>query len=269
MTTRERVTRIFNHQEADRIPIADEPWESTIARWKREGMPQDADWRDYFDVDKFERFQVDVSPQFKRETVEETDKYIVSTTEFGVTLKYLKGEETTPEFVDFTITDSAKWEEAKKRINHDTSRIDWDFIKKNLPTWNAKGHWTEALFWFGFDVTHSWIVGMETFLIGILEEPDWAMDMFHTILDVNIELYTQIWDAGYRFDGIFMYDDMGYKNSQFFSVDTYREILKPAHKKAFDWAAERGIPSRLHSCGMIEPFIPELIEIGLKALNPL
>jgi len=269
MTTKERVARIYNRQDVDRVPITDEPWRGTISRWKREGMPQDADWRDYFGVDKFERFQVDVSPQYKRELLEETDTYTVSTTEFGVTLKYLKGEDTTPEFVDYTVTDPAKWQEAKKRLNHDISRIDWDFVKKNLPAWNANGHWVEALFWFGFDVTHSWMVGMETFLIGILEDPDWAIDMFHTILDVNIALYDKIWDAGYKFDSIFIFDDMGYKQSQFFSVKTYREILKPAHKRAFEWAANRGIPSRLHSCGMVEPFVPELIEIGLSALNPL
>jgi len=269
MTTKERVKRTYNRQEIDRIPITDHPWEGTINRWKREGMPQTADWREFFGVDKFELFQVDVSPQYKRELVEETETYTVSTTEFGVTLKYLKGEDATPEFLDYTVTDPAKWEEAKKRINHDTSRINWDFVKKNLPAWNAEGRWIDALFWFGYDITHSWMVGMEAMLIGMLEEPEWAIDMFNTMLDANIALFDQVWDAGYRFDGLFMYDDMGYKNSQFFSIDTYRELLKPAHKRAYEWAANKGIPSRLHSCGMVEPFVPELIEIGLNALNPL
>jgi len=39
MTSHERFQRMFAHQEADRIPIIDGPWEATIERWQREGMP--------------------------------------------------------------------------------------------------------------------------------------------------------------------------------------------------------------------------------------
>ena len=62
---------------------------------------------------------------------------------------------------------------------------------------------------------------------------------------------------------------MGYKLNQFFSVRTYRELLKPVHKRAVDWAHAKGVKVRLHSCGDIRPFIPELVEIGIDGLNPL
>jgi hypothetical protein len=38
MTSRERYARIFAHQEADRVPVIDGPWDATIERWQREGM---------------------------------------------------------------------------------------------------------------------------------------------------------------------------------------------------------------------------------------
>ncbi|MCZ7545848.1 MAG: hypothetical protein M5R40_21040 [Anaerolineae bacterium] len=41
------------------------------------------------------------------------------------------------------------------------------------------------------------------------------------------------------------------------------------HKRAIDWAHAKGIKARLHSCGDVNPFLPELIEIGLDGLNPL
>lgn len=62
---------------------------------------------------------------------------------------------------------------------------------------------------------------------------------------------------------------MGYKQNQFFSLEMYRRLLKPAHKRACDWARAHGVYTHLHSCGDIRPFIPELIEIGIDALNPL
>ena len=41
------------------------------------------------------------------------------------------------------------------------------------------------------------------------------------------------------------------------------------HKRAVDWAHERGMTAELHSCGFIEPLIPDLVEIGVEMLNPL
>ncbi len=78
-----------------------------------------------------------------------------------------------------------------------------------------------------------------------------------------------IWDAGYEFDSIRWPDDMGYKGTQFFSLEMYRELVKPFHKRAIEWAHAKGIKAHLHSCGNINPFVPELIEIGLDCLNPL
>jgi uroporphyrinogen decarboxylase len=49
----------------------------------------------------------------------------------------------------------------------------------------------------------------------------------------------------------------------------YGELLKPVHRRAIDWAHAKGIVARLHSCGDIRPFLPDLIEIGLDGLNPL
>ena len=269
MTTHERVTRMFERREADRVPITDGPWEGTISRWIREGMPRGADWRDYFDVDKFVTFQPDVSPRYENRVLEDNDEFTVRETSYGVTLKYLKGEDTTPEYLDFTITSPEKWAEAKKRMFPSPDRVDWAHLEKNFPKWRAEGRWVQAIFWFGFDVTHSWIVGTETLLVAMLEEPGWVEDMFHTMADANIALYDLIWDKGYKFDSLYLFDDMGYKQNQFFSLGIYRKLLKPAHEKAFRWAASHGVHRHLHSCGYIEPLLPDLLEIGLDALNPL
>ena len=62
---------------------------------------------------------------------------------------------------------------------------------------------------------------------------------------------------------------MGYKGTTFFSNDMYRELLKPTHKRAVDWAHDHGIKARLHSCGNVMSRIDDLIEIGIDCLNPL
>jgi uroporphyrinogen decarboxylase len=52
MTTRERFARMYDHREADRIPIVDSPWRTTIERWHGEGMPEDVSYVDYFGLDR-------------------------------------------------------------------------------------------------------------------------------------------------------------------------------------------------------------------------
>ena len=72
MTTYERFKRIYEHKEADRVPIVDSPWNGTVRRWRKEGMPADVDWRDYFDVDKVAGIGVDITPRFETKILEET-----------------------------------------------------------------------------------------------------------------------------------------------------------------------------------------------------
>ncbi|MBI5706558.1 MAG: hypothetical protein HZC36_06165 [Armatimonadetes bacterium] len=269
MTTHERMTRMYSHREADRVPITDGPWAATIERWHSEGMPKDVPYDRYFDLDRFVYVGADNSPRYESKVLEETEDYLIHTTSWGATLKDWKHAGGVPEFLDFTVKDSESWERARARMTPDPDRINWEHLKKHYKSWREEGAWISAGFWFGFDVTHSWTVGTERLLMAMIEEPEWAADMFHHFLDVHLALFQQVWDAGYTFDEITWPDDMGYKQNQFFSLNTYREILKPAHKKACDWAREKGVKVRLHSCGDIRPFIPDLLEIGVEFLNPI
>lgn len=269
MNTLERMTKIFNHEEADRIPIHDIPWGATVERWQQEGLPEGADYQDFFGLDKVADIFADGSPRYEEKTIEETDDYIVFTSGWGATLKKWKHKASTPDFLDFTITDPETWQEAKARMDDSDDRINWEMLKREYPKWQEEGTWIQVVGWFGFDVTHSWIVGTERLLFAIMENPEWCRDMFEKEVETCLALYDKVWDAGYKFHSIKWPDDMGYKGKQFFSRDMYRDLLKPIHKRVIDWAHQKGIKAHLHSCGDVNPFIPEFIDMGLDALNPL
>ena len=141
-------------------------------------------------------------------------------------------------------------------------RVNWQKLQVNYPEWRKQGAWIRAGLWFGFDVTHSWVVGTERVLFALMDDPEWLMDIWNHQLDVQLALYDQVWEAGYHFDEITWPDDMGYKGTQFFSVQMYRDLLQPVHKRAVDWAHAHGVKVRLHSCGDVRPFVPEFIKIG-------
>jgi uroporphyrinogen decarboxylase len=269
MTTYERVRRMYEHRDADRIPVTDDPWSSTVERWHREGMPENVSVEDYFGLDKFGIISVDNSPQYPEGIVEKTPEYVIETTRWGTTLRNWAHAGGVPEFLHHTIVDPASWAAAKARMVATPDRIPWDYLKQNYKQWRDEGRWLRAILWFGFDVTHSWTIGTERMLMALVQQPEWCVDMFNHLLDVNIALLDRVWDAGYTFDEAMWWDDMGYKGHQFFSMRTYRDLLKPAHRRAIEWAHSKGIKIQLHSCGNINPFLPELVDMGLDMLNPL
>ena len=269
LTNRERFIRTIERKEIDRILMVDSPWGGTIRRWHAEGMPDNTSWEDFFGFDRIIRVGTDNSPRYPRKLLEETERYRISTTEWGITRKDFRELDSTPECLDYYYSTPERWAEAKAKMTADDDRIPWDMLKNDYPMWRKNGEVVQLGLWFGFDVTHSHMAGTENVLIGMYEDPEWIKDMFGHYLNVTLALAEKMLDAGYEFDCVHWYDDMGYKNTTFFSPEMYRGILKPFHKKACDWAHERGMFVELHSCGYVEPLIPDLIDIGVDMLNPL
>jgi uroporphyrinogen decarboxylase len=269
LTTRERIAKMYEHREADRVPICDTPWASALERWEREGMPQGAEYNEFFGLDPVHLFGVDVTPQYEERVVEETDEYITRTTAWGATERNWKHAASTPEYLDFTVTDPDRWAEARKRMTPKPDRIPWDWLEKKYPVYRKRGDWIQARFRFGFEAVHAYTVGTERVLMALCTDPEWMTDMFNHYLDLNIALFEMILARGYTFDAVHWTDDLGYKQSQFFSLKMYRELLRPAHQRAVEWAHSKGMKAKFHSCGDIRPFLPEFVDMGIDGLHPL
>ena len=259
---------MFQHKDADRVPIVELAWRSTIERWRSEGM-REVEYQEYFGLDRISQFMVDNSPRYRSRILEETEEYIVYTTQWGTTERNWKHRESVPELMDVRVKTASDWQKAKARMKYSSDRIPWKYLRANWHTWRERGDWIQAGGWFGFDITHTHVLGTERTLFALMDEPEWLVDMWRSEMELNLALFDAVWDAGYHFDALRWPDDMGYKNSQFFSMQIYRDLLKPIHKRAIEWAHSKGIPAYLHSCGDVRPFVPDLVEMGLDGLNPI
>jgi len=267
MTTHERISRMYEHRDADRVPIWEGPWESTLARWRREGLG-DARWDEYFGLDNITGIIVDNTPRFPDYMIEDTQESRIHVNRWGATMKYIPSQSSTA-LIDAQVKTKDDWLEAKGRMTPSDDRIPWDYLKSQWRRWREEGAWVKGIGAFGFDITHTLFIGTERVLLALAEDPEWCVDIWRTQQDLCLALFDRMWDAGYDFDELHVADDMGYKQNQFFSLRTYRDLLKPIHQRAIDWAHSRGIKAYLHSCGDIRPFIPDLVDMGLDGLNPL
>lgn len=110
--------------------------------------------------------------------------------------------------------------------------------------------------------------GMENALTDFYLYPDEVHRLFEKLTDFYMrcmERAKEAWDV----DGFFVSDDIGTQTGPFFSMEIFREFFKPYYKKLIDKAHELGTHFWLHSCGNIQMFLPEFIEIGLDVIHPI
>ena len=65
-------------------------------------------------------------------------------------------------------------------------------------------------------------------------------------------------------------DDLGMQTGPQISPGMYREFFKPRHALLWNRAKARAdVRVMLHCCGGVRPLLPDLIEAGLDAINPV
>ncbi len=102
--------------------------------------------------------------------------------------------------------------------------------------------------------------------------PDYIKEMFDRQTDIAVRNLEKLYAAvGDLVDVVYVCGtDFGTQNSQFCSVDTFRDLYMPYYRKMNDWIHEHtGWKTFKHSCGSVTPLIDSLIESGFDILNPV
>jgi uroporphyrinogen decarboxylase len=76
-------------------------------------------------------------------------------------------------------------------------------------------------------------------------------------------------EAAEFIDVVMFGDDLGTQASSVLRPQMYRELILPFHRQMVETVRRFGKPVLHHSCGSIYALIPDLIEIGVDALNPV
>ncbi|MDR3552079.1 MAG: uroporphyrinogen decarboxylase family protein [Clostridia bacterium] len=114
--------------------------------------------------------------------------------------------------------------------------------------------------------------GYETYFMNIGAEKEFTMNFLERRADAFMRDLKKYLDAvGSYIQIINFYDDLGTQNSLLISPAMYREMIKPFHKRMYGYVREHypNIKVLLHSCGAIYDLIPDFIEAGVQALNPV
>lgn len=109
------------------------------------------------------------------------------------------------------------------------------------------------------------IRGPENLYVDLAERPDELFALIarlHAFFKQELELW-----ASTDVDALFFADDWGSQRSLLISPSLWREVFKPLYRDYVEIAHRNGKYAFMHSDGHITDIFPDLIEIGLDAVN--
>jgi uroporphyrinogen decarboxylase len=270
MTSIERIGNILQRKPVDRIGLFEHFWGDTLGKWTEQGhLQQEEKLEDHFafDMSGSWPFKLTADLDKEDEIIEEDEETILVRNGNYAMLRTHKQHNATPEHVAFEVMERPQWEELiKPLLTPERRRIDFDNYRKAKQAAAAKQRF---FCWQGvnvFELMHP-VCGHEYMLMGMAMDPDWVRDMVNTYAQMTIDLMEILFSEAGQPDGVWFYEDMGFKERPFMSPQMYKEIVQPGHKKTIDYCHSRGIPVIMHSCGFVEPLLPGIIEAGIDCLQ--
>ena len=116
-----------------------------------------------------------------------------------------------------------------------------------------------------------WFYRMDRFLMMLAAEPERSEAFLDRAVEMhlkNLEKYLEL--VGPYIDVIAFGDDLGMQNGPQMSPAAYRRFFKPRHGKMWQRAKQLAdVKVMLHCCGGVRPLLPDIIEAGLDAINPV
>jgi len=113
--------------------------------------------------------------------------------------------------------------------------------------------------------------GWEMFLMDLLVNRRFAEALMDHLAEANVRRFERFADTVGRYVDVVQFeDDLGMQDRPILRPELYRQVVKPYHEKLFRFAKSRcDAYLLLHTDGAVAPFIPDFIEMGVDALNPV
>ncbi len=276
MTPRERYLATFRFEPVDR-PVLKEwgPWESTLRRWRDEGM--EGDWPPHLaECDPVWTVPVNFGPLPVHEyaVVEEDEDTIAYVDERGITRREFKqGRETSmPNFIDYPIKTRRDWEaKVAWRYDPDTPGRFPDNWDELVAGWRDREVplVVSAYPHLGMFGPLRDLIGIEHMAPLLYDDPEFIHDMAHHWGEFHYCLLEQIVSDVVP-DTVDFWEDMAFHTAPLISPRMFMEFFGPHYRRINDLLIEAGVPVRgVDSDGDASQVIGPFLRCGMNYLWPL
>lgn len=281
----ERMNKALRHEEPDQVPISDFFWGSFVRRWREElQLGEDADPHVHYDLDWMVTFP-NMDPHIMNfEIVREDHHEVLVKTGFATTIckrfdlpmpeQISWDTDTIDKLEAFEFDDPADPRRFFAGGDNQIAGVGDGFVR-DLPPWIDTVREKRRDFpVYGSIIEASECVtrllGQMNTLLWIGEYPDRFGKQILRIGEFYYECAkAAIEAADGLLDGFVIWGDVAYRDNLFFAPDYWRTYYKPAVARIIDLCHHRGLPVIYHGCGHVQAILPDYIEMGLDAYNPL
>ncbi len=259
MTSKERVLKTFEFESPDRIPLDFDACKAVSNSLIKElGVNGELELLDALHVDfRFPRAPW-IGPELKTSQGVPTDYFGIARAgvgDFGYA-------------IDHPLKDISSVKEIENYPWPSADFFDYDVFREDCEKFERYAIFGGAWSWF-FNVAMD-LVGTEKFMVLLYDNPSVAYHLMKRICDFFREISGRMFDvADGKVDIFFTGDDYGSQQGPLISLSMWRKLVKPHVKRLYSLAKSYGLKIMQHSCGSIEIFLPDLIEIGLDAIDPV
>ena len=257
MNSKERVLRIIEHKEADRVPM-----ELRIIPGMRNKLLK------YFNYNEWEDVLIRLNIDIRLVYCYWTDVLPKDSLSRGIFIDDwgIKREGLMP--IEHPMKNINSIEEIERYQFPDPKKNDYSSFLKYCE--NSSNFAMVGLIGSAFFFISQSLMGMDNLLIKMIERPKVISYLFEKITNYYLEVQKTIYQkAGKLIDIALFGDDYGTQDSLMVSKEMWRLFIKPNLEKMFKQAKEYGYKVMFHSCGAISEIIPDLIEIGVDILEPI
>lgn len=270
MNARERVLTAIHHERPDRVPVNFRSTDIVAERLcARHGFSYE-DLLNYFQVDFRE-----VIPPYNGPALAHTENTYYD--EWGVRRKILVTERSRDIFVDESpLADVEDEEDLERILNYKwPSPDDYDFsvVEKMCDSYEGYSICGPGIHCEGYHgVFHqlTYLFGMENAMMLLATEEELMKAACQKITDYWVGYFDRLLTASKgKMDLIFYKDDMGSQNSLLVSQDMFLKYFAPALKQLNDMCASHNAFMIYHTCGSVQPLIPDFLDAGVTILDPI
>ncbi|MDD4891395.1 MAG: uroporphyrinogen decarboxylase family protein [Phycisphaerae bacterium] len=294
MTPREQFIRTLTYQSVDRIPfVPGGPRESTLKRWRGEGLPEGVDWFKHvcslLGIDPnagatsgWPRPGLNIDfrmiPQFEEKVLEHAGgHYIVQDWKgnvceiadtFDVTYLRTAKDFVTRRWIRCPVETRADWEAMKPRYQLDApGRFPADLAAAGAKV-AQREHVLAIVFNGPFWQLREWC-GFEGLCFLMTEQPDFVHEMVEFWREFIRAMLARILAVAVP-DHVLVNEDMAYKEHCMISPAMVRRFCTPSWRTWADQCRKAGVPVfDIDSDGYVGELIPLWIECGVNVNSPL
>lgn len=275
MTNRERFFKTMRFEPVDHPPLSiGGGWWETQQRWQQEGMPEDVDLHEYFEVEPQGLTNVSpetrIFPSFEEEILEEDDKYVILRTHRGSIVKRCKGMEKSgaEHYLEYPIKGPQDKEWLAERLDPDNpGRFENGWDERLAENRGHPHNLTLVDFGSFFGDLHE-RMGTAQIAVAYYDFPEfihWYNDRIASICERVANTVLPL--GGVDFMG--GHEDMAYKGASLISPEMFREFMSPYYRRTVGAAKKYGQwIFYMDSDGDVTGLIPLWLEVGVNLTSP-